>query len=101
MHSFETSLTELLGRQYQRAVFGDRDAMLEVRADRAIHGDRGPVILEHARARLARVDHGLDGEDHALAQTRTVAGDAVVRHLRIFVQLGADAVSHKIAYYAE
>src|SRR5437868_9533317 len=59
------------------------------------------MIIEHARTRLAGVDHGLDSEHHALAQLHSRSVRAVVRDLRIFVQLGSDAVPYELADHAE
>ena len=68
---------------------------------RILPGDRGPLIVEHPGSRAADVHHRLNGDHHTLAQSRTVSACAKVRDLRIFVQLGSDAVSDKFADHAE
>src|SRR3954466_12569361 len=59
------------------------------------------MIIEHSRTRLACVHHRLDGEDHAFAQLQSRSVCAIVRDLRVFVQLGADAVSDELTDHAE
>ena len=51
--------------------------------------------------RLAGVDHRLDGEDHAGLAARAGAGLAVVQHLRLFVEVAADAVAAEFAHHRE
>ena len=62
------SLALLLLRQHQRPVTRYRHGMLEVRAVAAIFGDRGPLVVQDARARLADIDHRLNRQHHAFAQ---------------------------------
>ena len=75
--------------------------MLKVRAETAVGGDRCPLIAQHARLRLAKIHHRFDGDDHALTQLRAVTARSVIRHLRFFVQVRANAMSDKLAYYAK
>src|SRR5438477_9165980 len=72
-----------------------------MRAVAAISGHCRPLIIEHTRSGLAGVHHRLDGQHHAIAQPRSVAASSKVRNLRLFVQLGSNAVSHKLTHYAE
>lgn len=55
-------------RKYLAAIFGDADAMLELRAQAAVARYRRPAVFQHLARRLADVDHWLDGEDHAGAK---------------------------------
>src|SRR2546429_673522 len=72
-----------------------------MRAVAAISGHCRPLIIEHARSGLAGVHHRLDGQHHAIAQPRSVATSSKVRNLRFLVQLGSNAMSHKLTHYAE
>ena len=47
---------------------------------------------------LARIDHRLDGENHAWFQLFQRAGLAVVQHLRVFMKLLTNAVAAKLAH---
>ncbi len=49
---------------------------------------------------LLAVDHGLDGEAHARFQLQ-LAAVAVVQDLRLFVELGTDAVAAVVAHHGE
>jgi hypothetical protein len=75
--------------------------VLEVGAIAAVDGDCGPTILENADFRAPGVDHGLDGEDHASLEARTLAGVAEVGDLGIFVHGAADSVADKLPDDAE
>src|SRR5437588_11739188 len=72
-----------------------------MRAVAAISGHCRPLIIEHTRSGLAGVHHRLDGQHHAIAQPRSVATSSKVRNLRFLVQLGSNAMSHKLTHYAE
>ena len=50
---------------------------------------------------LPRVDHGLDGEDHAWLEFFQGARAAVVQHLRLFVELLANAVTAELAHHGK
>src|SRR5580658_9197727 len=63
----------------------------------SVGGDRGPLVVQHAGAGLAKIYHRLNRENHAFAQTGTLAAGSEVRDLRFFVQLGPDTVSHELA----
>ena len=75
--------------------------MFKVRAETAVFRDRGPIVFQNSYIGLADVDHRLDGEHHALAQAISLAGSAVIRDLRIFVQARSNAVSHELAHHAK
>src|SRR5258707_9002774 len=75
--------------------------MFEVGAVAAVFRDGGPFVRQHFCAGLADIDHWLDGQHHALTQTRSLTARAEIRHLRIFVQARADSMSHKLADHAE
>src|SRR5262249_61454393 len=59
------SLSRLF-RQHERAASGDGHSVLEVRAIAAVLGHGRPLVVEHARARLAHIDHRFNGQHHAL-----------------------------------
>ena len=63
----------------------------------AIGGDDCPAVSQNFHAAGAHVDHGLDGEDHAGLELRAGAFAAVIRDLRLLVELAADAVADKFA----
>ena len=75
--------------------------MLKVSTVTSIGRDRGPFIFKNAGAGLARIHHRLDCQHHAVPQSRAMPASAKVRNLRLFVQPGANPVSHKFANYAE
>src|SRR5262249_10962038 len=66
-----------------------------------ILGNGGPLIVEHSDSGLAGVHHRLDRQHHSFAQPRTVSAGAVIRNLWLLMELGADAVSYKVANDAE
>ncbi len=68
-----------------------------MRAGLAVLGDGRPVVGQHARLADAQVDHRLDRQRHPRLEARTIAALAVVRNLRLLVQLAADAVPDKLA----
>src|SRR5712671_5994296 len=88
-------------RQNHRTIFRDRHTMLKVRAVAAVGRYGGPLVVEHPGPRTSRVHHGLDRQHHTLSQARSVTARTVVRHLRLFVQAGSDAVSYKFPDHAE
>ena len=66
-------------------------------------GDDGPAVFLGAVLDFlfASIDHGLDGEGHALFKLVQRAGAPVVQHLRFFVKNLANAVAAKLAHHAE
>ena len=74
--------------------------MLPLRRQRVVGGDDRPAVGEAADAGAAGVDHRLDGEDHPGLQLEAGAGAAVVQHLRLLVELPADAVAAELAHDA-
>src|SRR5262245_6942918 len=66
-----------------------------------ILGNGGPLIVEHSDSGLAGVHHRLDRQHHSFAQPRAVSASAVIRNLRLFMELGTDAVSNKVTDNAE
>ena len=66
-------------------------------ADAAVRGDRRPAVLEDLYVGCAEVDHGLDGQNHARFEARSLASRAEIRELRVFVHALTDAVSDKLA----
>src|SRR5439155_15299473 len=64
-----------------------------------ILGDDGPAVGELADAWLAGVDHRLDGEGHARLQAQPGLRPSVVEHLRLLVELAADAVPAEFPHH--
>src|SRR5215203_5062266 len=84
-------------RQYQGAVLGYGDGVLEVGREGAVgRVDRPPVPLAEADIVVAERDHGLYGEGHPREQTRTCARGAVVGDLGVLVHLAADPVGDQV-----
>src|SRR5580692_3164053 len=88
-------------RQNHRTIFRYCHAMLEVRAETAVDRNRSPLVAQNSRLGLAVIHHGLDRDDHALAQSRSMAARPTIRNLRLFVQPRPDAVSYKLTHHAE
>ena len=85
--------------QDPRTVLGDRHRQLEVRGQAAVRGHRRPAVVQHPHLGPAHVHHRLDGQAHARHQPLAPARRPVVRHLRVLVQAGADAVAHELAHH--
>jgi len=66
-----------------------------------IGGDDRPAVGQAADAGLAGVDHRLDGEDHSGLQLEAGTGPAVMQHLRVLMELGADTVATEFAHHRE
>src|SRR4051812_20441281 len=64
-------------------------------------GHDGPSVRELPDARLAGVDHRLDGERHAGLDRHSSGGLAVMQDLRLLVELAADAVPAELAHNRE
>src|SRR5215475_6842954 len=88
-------------RQHLEARFGDQYRMLPLRGEAMVLGDNGPAVGELADARLAGIDHRLDGEGHARLQPQTGLRAAIVQHLRLFVEFAADAMAAELAHDTE
>ena len=73
--------------------------MFELRRQRLVAGDGGPVVGEDFRLRAAKVDHRLDREEHPLFQHRALAGAAVMQDVRRGVEHPAQAVAAEIAHH--
>ena len=71
--------------------------MLELGRQRAVAGDRGPAVVEDLHVGSAKVDHRLDGEEHARLELGAGAGTAGVDDLGAVVEDAADAVAAEIA----
>src|SRR5579884_150319 len=94
-------MSETLLGQDQGTILGHSHTMLKVGAPAAVGCYGCPLVVEHRNIRLARVHHRFNGENHAFFQPRTLPTGTEIRNLRLLVQAGTDAVSHKIAYHAE
>src|ERR1700720_4592515 len=75
--------------------------MFKMRAAASVGGYRGPLVIQHAGAGLAKVHHRFEPENHAFPQPGAVSAGAEVRDLGLLVQLGPNAVSYELAHYAE
>jgi len=75
--------------------------MLKVSAEAAVFSDGCPLVVQNARPRFAGIHHGLNRDDHAFAQLRSMSTGAVIRDLRFFVQLRANAVANEFTHRAE
>ena len=78
-------------------MLGDGDSVLEVRRKTVILRNDGPLIFQGARLSAARVDHRLNGDDHAWAHLGVchVGGD-IIRDEWFFVHLPTDAMSGEV-----
>src|SRR5947207_11451105 len=73
--------------QNQGTVFRDRNTVLKMGAVASIFGYRRPIIVQQPRSRATGIDHGLDGEHHTFLQASSVAANAKVWHLRLFMKM--------------
>ncbi|GMA88050.1 hypothetical protein GCM10025868_33000 [Angustibacter aerolatus] len=80
-------------RQHPQARLADGHGVLEVRRAGAVDRDDGPPVVQHAGVGVAPGEHGLDGDGEARLHPHALVAHAVVRHLRVLVHLGADAVT--------
>src|SRR6185503_7466321 len=81
------------GREHLVTVFGHCDRVLEMRGQRPILGDDGPAVRQQARLPAPDVDHRFDGHDQPRLEHRAAPGLAVVRDLRVLVQVAPDPVA--------
>src|SRR3989338_5947211 len=86
--------------QYFKAGIGDEEGVLVLRRQAVVFGDYGQGVGEMLGGRLAGVDHRFDGEGHAGLEPYSGPRAAVMQHLRLFMELPANAVSAKVAHYA-
>src|SRR5215212_1291992 len=63
--------------------------MLELRRQRTVARHRGPAIGQDLHMRLAQIDHGLDGEEHAWLQHNALSGPADMDDVRLVVEHAA------------
>ncbi|MCY1237412.1 hypothetical protein D9M72_501060 [compost metagenome] len=75
--------------------------MLPLRGQRAVLGHDGPAVGQLLRFGAARVEHRLDGEDHARLEHEARPAPPEVQHLRFVVVDAADAVPAVFAHHAE
>src|SRR5882724_5860598 len=76
----------------------DQHGVLELGRKGAVLGHRGPIVVQHFDFVAADVDHRLDREGHARLEAIAFAPVPVVLHLRLIVELAADAVADEIAH---
>ncbi|VXA81772.1 conserved hypothetical protein [Aeromonas veronii] len=100
---FDEAVDSVIGAQgkHLAAILGHQQGVLPLGGVAAILGGHGPAILRIDLAViLLAVDHGLDGEAHACFQLQ-LAAVAVVEDLRLFVELGTDAVAAVVTHHGE
>src|SRR5262249_27129852 len=90
----------IASRHHLAARFRDHERVLELRRQRAVDGDRGPLVLEHFDLERADVDHRLDREAHARTHAVALPPLADVRDLRWLVKAPADPVADERAHHA-
>ena len=78
----------------------DGNGVLKVCTGLAVAGAGGPSVALGDDVLAAHVDHGLDGNGHAVAQQRARAATSIVGYLGVLVQLAAHAVSGHLAHDA-
>ena len=78
----------------------DGDRVLKVSAGLAVARAGCPAVVLGDDVLAAHVDHGLDGDRHAVAQQRTGSASAEVGHFGVLVQLAPHAVSAHLAHDA-
>src|SRR5580704_14619166 len=76
-----------------------RHRVLKMSTHASIARHRRPAIAQHPHIRLAGIHHRLNRDHHSCTQPHAGTCFAEVRHLRIFVHVAADPVTHKIAYH--
>src|SRR5260221_2039359 len=84
-------------RENLAAGVGDAERMFELRRQRAVAGDRRPAVVEHLHVRPSKVDHRLDGEEHARLELGPGAGAAGVDDLGTVMENSADSVAAEVA----
>ena len=62
-----------------------------------ILGHNGPLIWQQLNGRLARINHRLDGENHAGLEGHARSCSPVVQHLRLIMEDATDAVAAVLA----
>src|SRR3990167_9090157 len=73
--------------------------MFELRRQRFIAGDGGPVIGQNFGFGAAKVHHRLDGKEHAFFQHRARTGAAIVQNIRWRMEHAPQAVAAEIAHH--
>ena len=61
----------------------------------AVLSDRRPAVLFNFNFVTPGIDHGLDRQNHPFLEPNSTVGLAVIGHRGLFVQLLADAMTHK------
>src|SRR5438309_9108130 len=87
-------------REHRRVGIGYCNSVLEVGSEAVVESANGPAIGVRLRVPVADRDHGLERQNHALAEDWSAVRWAEVRHLGLFVHLAADAVAHVFAHDA-
>src|SRR5580704_2192947 len=89
-------------RQDPRTVGGYRHAMLKMRRQRMILGNRRPLVGQNPHVGSAGIHHRLNRQHHAFFQPRIlVPAIHVIGDLRLFMQFRADTVPPHLANHRE
>lgn len=62
----------------------------------SVGGDGRPAVLQHPHLEGTGVDHRLDGDHHTADQSGASAGLAIVRDLRLLVQMLTNTVADEV-----
>src|SRR5208283_2875146 len=86
--------------QNPRPILRHGDRVFEVGRIGPIPGHRLPPVLQYLRLRPPRVHHRFHGQHHSRLQPRIlVLAIHVVRDLRLFMELGTDAMAHVLPHH--
>src|SRR5580700_325471 len=88
-------------RQNHRTFFCHRHAMFKMCAAASVGGYRCPLVIQYASAGLSKIYHRFNCENHAFPQPGALPTGSEVGDLRLFVELGSDAVSDKLTHNTE
>src|SRR5262245_42089762 len=69
--------------------------MFEMSSKAAIFSNRCPAVLFNFNFVTSGIDHGLNGQNHALPQSNSAIRLTVIRDRRLLMQLLADAMTHE------
>ena len=75
----------------------DEDGVFIMGAEAAIPRDDRPAVAQRFDVVVARRDHRLDADRHALAQADAVTGYAEIRYARLLMHLAANAMAAQVA----
>src|ERR1700733_3425031 len=76
------------------------NVMFEMNGNLVVGGTDGPAVALGVYVPFAQVDHGLDGQHQPFLQFGAGAATAIVRHLRLLMQLFSKAMTHQFPHHA-